>query len=42
MKNCLVLVLLDASILVLLCNGTLCTAQSERKGVLSVVFLAVR
>ena len=29
-ENCLVLVLLDAGILVLLCNGTLCTAQSER------------
>ena len=25
--------------LILLCNGTLCTAQSERQGVLSVVFL---
>ena len=31
MKNCLVLVLLDAGILVLLCNGTLSTVQSERK-----------
>ena len=29
-ENCLVLVLLDAGILVHLCNGTLCTAQSER------------
>ena len=29
-ENCLVLVLLDAGIPVLLCNGTLCTAQSER------------
>ena len=42
MKNCLVLVLLDAGILVLLCNGTLSTAQSKRKVFLSVVFLAVR
>ena len=29
-ENCLVLVLLDAGIPVHLCNGTLCTAQSER------------